>query len=81
MNLPVGENGAIVESVAPDKSAAAAGIQPGDIILSVNQKTVDSAKAARQIVSEARQSGKKSILLLMLRGGTQTFVTVAVAGA
>jgi serine protease Do len=76
MNLPVGERGALVESVRPDKSAADAGIQPGDIIVSVNQVPVTTAKEVNRDVSRAEKSGRKSILLLVRRDGTQTFVAV-----
>ena len=66
MNLQNDEHGAVVESVNPDKPAATSGIQPGDIILSV---------------TEAGKSGKKSVLLLIERGDTQTFVAVPFGNA
>lgn len=76
MNLPTNEKGVLVESVNPDKAAAAAGVQPGDIIESVNQKSVSNAKEVRQLVAEAEKSGRKSVLLLIQRGGEQSFVTI-----
>ena len=81
MNLPVGERGALVESVRPDKSAADAGIQPGDIIVSVNQVPVTTAKEVNRDVSKAEKSGRKSVLLLVKRAGTQTFVAVPLGNA
>jgi serine protease Do len=81
MNLPVGERGALVESVRPDKSAADAGIQPGDVIVSVNQVPVTTAKEVNRDVAEAEKSGRKSVLLLVRRGGTQTFVAVPLGNA
>ena len=81
MNLQNDEHGAVVESVNPDKPAATSGIQPGDIILSVNQKPVKNARDARLAVTEAGKSGKKSVLLLIERGDTQTFVAVPFGNA
>lgn len=76
LNLPRGESGAVIESVAPDKPAADVGLQPGDIIVSVNQQPVKSAVEARAAVSEAGKSGRKSVLLLVQRQDSQTFVAV-----
>lgn len=75
-NLNQGTNGAVVESVNPDKTAAASGIQEGDVILSVNQSSVSSAQQVKQAISEAEQKGRKSVLLLIERNGKQIFVAV-----
>ena len=58
-----------------------AGIQPGDIIVSVNQVPVTTAKEVNRDVSRAEKSGRKSILLLVRRNGTQTFVAVPLGNA
>jgi len=76
LNLPRRESGAVVESVAPDKPAADAGLQPGDVIISVNQQPVKSAKEAKTAVADAGKAGRKSVLLLVQRGENQTFVAV-----
>jgi serine protease Do len=76
LNLPRRENGAVIESVAPDKPAADAGLQAGDIIVSINQQPVKSAKEAKAAVAEAGKSGRKSVLFLIQRGENQTFVAV-----
>ncbi len=76
LNLPRGESGAVIESVAPSKPAADAGLQTGDVIVSVNQAPVKSAKDARTAIAEAGKSGRKSVLLLVQRGDEQTFVAV-----
>jgi serine protease Do len=70
--LPTNESGAVVEGVNPDKPAADAGLQPGDIILSLNRKAVGSAREAKTAVAEA-------VLLLVQRQDEQTFVTVPFA--
>ncbi len=81
LNLPHGVNGAVVANVNPDKSAAAAGIQPGDVIVSVNDKPVHDARDVKTAVSDAGKSGRKSVLLLIERGGNKTFVAVPFAAA
>jgi serine protease Do len=79
LGLPKAESGAVVEGVTPDKPAADAGLQPGDIILSVNQKPVASASEAKTAVAEAGKAGRKAVLLLVQRQDEQSFVTVPFA--
>ncbi|MCV3206255.1 DegQ family serine endoprotease [Mesorhizobium sp. YC-39] len=79
MNLPLNQRGALVERVNPDKAASASGIQPGDIIVAVNQAPVRSARQANQAIAQAGRSGKKSVLLLVERGDAQIFVAVPFA--
>jgi serine protease Do len=81
LNLPRGVTGALVASVNPDKTAAAAGIQTGDVIVSVNDKPVHGASDAKTAVAEAAKSGRKSVLLLVERGGNKTFVAVPFSAA
>lgn len=81
LNLPESATGAVVESVNPDKSAAAAGIQPGDVIVSVNQKSARNAHDVQTDVAEASKAGRKSVLLLIERDGNKTFVAVPFAAA
>ncbi len=59
--------GLLVEDVTG--AAQRAGIQPGDVILSVNGQPVDSAEALR-----AKASEDKPLALLVQRGGMRIFV-------
>lgn len=52
--------------------AARAGIQPGDIIISVNGKPVKSADDVKRMVTE----DKKNVAILIRRGGQNIFVPV-----
>ncbi|TIQ51077.1 MAG: PDZ domain-containing protein [Mesorhizobium sp.] len=70
---------ALVENVDPDKTASAFGIQPGDIIVAVNQAPVRNARQADQAIAQAGKAGKKSVLLLVERGDAQMFVAVPFA--
>jgi serine protease Do len=55
-------------------AAALAGVQPGDIILGVNGKPVESAKQLRDAVKAARNN----VALLVQRGEDQVFVPVRI---
>lgn len=81
LNLPRGAEGAVVASVNPDKPAAAAGIQTGDIIVSVNDQPVHNAHDVQNAVAQAGKAGRKSVLLLIERGGDKTFVAVPFSAA
>jgi serine protease Do len=76
LNLSTQEKGAVIASVAPNKPAAEAGLQPGDIIVSINQHAVQSADDAMLAVANAAKAGRKVVLLLIDRGDEQSFVTV-----
>ena len=81
LKLPADASGAVVAKVNPDKTAATAGVQPGDVIVAVNGKTVRDAEEAKVAVSGAAKAGKKSVLLLIARGEQKTFVAVPFAAA
>ena len=70
---PKDARGLFVEDVNPDGRAAAAGIQPGDIIQEVNRQAVTSVEDLRSAV---KKSGEKPTLLLISRQGNNLFVTV-----
>ncbi len=65
--------GLLVEDVNPDGRAAAAGMQPGDVIQEVNRRpvtSVDELKAALKTTSD------KPTLVLINRQGSNIFLTV-----
>jgi serine protease Do len=68
-------NGAIVTDVAPD-SLAAGLVEPGDVIVAVNQQPVGDAADAAAKLGEALQ--KKQALLLVNHRGTARFVALPV---
>ncbi len=69
--------GALVTSVAPD-SPASEQIQPGDVIEAINQHPVASPGDAAAQLQVAAKSGRKAILMLLNRQGTNLYVGVAV---
>ncbi|KQV70475.1 DegQ family serine endoprotease [Rhizobium sp. Root1220] len=79
LKLAQNVDGAVVASIDPDKPAAAAGIQAGDIITKVNDREVHDARDAKTAVADAAKSGRKTVLLLIERAGQTTFVAVPFA--
>lgn len=60
-NAPGG--GVVVESVRPDSAAEEAGIEEGDLVLSVSGKAVATAAEAAAAVRAAQTGGRKSLAL------------------
>lgn len=69
---PADGEGVTVESVDPNSNAAAAGVQPGDIILSVNREEVRSMADFRRAVDKAK--GSRNIMLLLRRGESTLYL-------
>ena len=76
LNLSVNVKGVLVAGVSPDQPAADAGIQTGDILVSINNKSIGTAADAKDAVSEANKSGRKSVLLQIEREGSKMIVAV-----
>jgi serine protease Do len=71
-------DGVVVTRVAANSPVASLGIQPGDIIQSIDQKPVTTPAQAAAALNEAAKSG--NILLLVNRHGTSEFVGLSVEG-
>ena len=67
--------GVVIRSVRPDSTAAEAGLQPGDLIIEIDHKKVNSAD---EFASAAKgvQKGKKSALLLVQRGDNTLYTVI-----
>jgi serine protease Do len=65
-------SGVVITRVDPDSDAADKGLQPGDVVLKINNRAVKSPADFQSGVSEAQKGGRKSVLLLVARsqGGT-----------
>ena len=66
--------GLVIRELDPDGAAAAAGLQPGDVIVQVNGKAVTSAADLKAAVNE---SVDRPALLLVARRGGDVFVTLS----
>jgi serine protease Do len=73
LGVPAGTKGLVI-GAAPDPSsdAAAKQFQPGDVILSANQRQVTTPAELNAIVSEAQAAGRSSVLLQMQRGNSRS---------
>ncbi|SEC49923.1 trypsin-like peptidase domain-containing protein [Terriglobus roseus] len=68
MNIPSSVNGAAIAQVRPGSPAEDAGLQPGDVIMEVNRKPINSAD---QLASNIKSvpDGKGVLLLVWSNGG------------
>ncbi len=73
LDLAGRREGVVIREVDPDGAAAAAGLQPGDVIAQVNGKAVTSAS---ELKSALGQAGDRPALLLVARKGGDVFVTL-----
>ncbi len=78
LGLPVGSQGLIVMQVDPASEAYAKGLRDGDLITEAGQRQVLTLKDLEDRVTEARDGGRKSLLLLVRRGGDPRFVALSV---
>ncbi|HEY9171315.1 MAG TPA: PDZ domain-containing protein, partial [Verrucomicrobiae bacterium] len=74
-NIPNQVQGALVVNVEPDSPAAAAGLQPGDVILEINRQRVENADEAVRLSEQVK--GNRALLRVYSRGGSR-FVVVEV---
>jgi serine protease Do len=74
LQVPEGTQGVVITDVDPDAAASAAGLQQGDIIVSVNRKPVNSVSEFNAAVREG--ASRDSTLLLVRRGQGTQFVVV-----
>jgi two-component system nitrogen regulation response regulator NtrX len=71
LGLPNAE-GALVNNVAPDLPAEAAGIRPGDVIISIDDEKVESTNQLVRLISKHRPGDRVRIKVLR-RGEERTF--------
>lgn len=70
--IPSDVKGAVIMSVDPNAAAAAAGLQPGDVIVEVNRLRVNSTDEAYD--ASRRSSGPQVLLRVWRQGGTRYVV-------
>ena len=78
--LGMGEDqeGLVVRAVDPTSDAADKGLSPGDVITEAGQQPVTSVKDLTARIDEAKEAGRKSLLLMIRRGGEPRFVALSV---
>ncbi|MBN2631423.1 MAG: PDZ domain-containing protein, partial [Rhodobacteraceae bacterium] len=78
MNLPADAEGLVVSKVDVSSEAYAKGLRDGDIITEAGQQKVARVKDLESRIAEAKDAGRKSILLLVRRAGDPRFVALAI---
>jgi serine protease Do len=73
----VGERGVVVID-AKRRGSGAHAIAPGDVILEISGKPVNSAGEVRSAVTNARRGGKRTVMMHLQSGATSRFVAVPV---
>lgn len=71
--------GLVVKSVDPEGVAADKGLAAGDIITEAGQQAVASLADLTDRIDEARDAGRKSLLVLIRRAGEPRFVALPIA--
>lgn len=70
--IPANVQGAVVTEVKPDSAAAQAGLEPGDVIESVNRHPVKNADQALQLTQNSKD--KRTLLRIWSSGGSHYVV-------
>jgi Do/DeqQ family serine protease len=73
LGLPPNVRGVVISNLDPDSPAAQAGIQPGDVIESINRHSVNSVADFNRLAAEA----KGQTLLRINRQGNGIFVVIS----
>lgn len=68
--------GVLVEGIYPNSPAEYSGIQPGDVILKVNNHPIRSVREFFSLINKLRDLGKTKALLLVRRGESNIFITL-----
>ncbi|MDJ0639214.1 MAG: DegQ family serine endoprotease [Paracoccaceae bacterium] len=78
LNLPDSAEGLVVADVAEDSEAFEEGLRAGDLITEAGQEKITTVKQLEDRIAEAKEAGRKSILLLVRRDGDPRFVALGI---
>ena len=76
LRISDGTEGVVIRELADDSPAAALGLEPGDVIISVDQQPVKAPDDAAKKLKTAAAQGQ--VLLLVNRRGSSRFVGMSV---
>ena len=76
LSLPVNSSGLVVRAVNPGSPAEEKGLVAGDVITEAGQQKLTEIADLEARIDEAREAGRKSLLLLVRRGGEPRFVAL-----
>ena len=78
LGLQSGDGGLVVTKVDVAAEAYEKGLREGDVIMEAGQQKITSLKDLESRVAEAKEAGRKSILLLIRTQGDPRFVALTV---
>ncbi|MEP5926143.1 MAG: PDZ domain-containing protein, partial [Nitratireductor sp.] len=73
-------NGVLVTDVDPLSAAVEKGVRPGDVIVEVAQRAVETPEDVERIVKSEEKGGRSSILLRISAGGDIRFIALRLGG-
>ena len=77
LGLDESAEGLVVEDVAEDSEAFEKGLRAGDVITEAGQEAVGTIAELEDRIAAAQDAGRKSLLLLVRRGGDPRFVALS----
>lgn len=78
LGLPAGSAGLAITAVDPASEAASKGVAAGDVIIEAGQQKVVRLEDLQDRITEAKDAGRKSLLLLVRREGDPRFVALTI---
>jgi serine protease Do len=75
--LPSGSEGLVVQDVDVESEAYEKGLRAGDIIAEAGQQAISTPADLEERIEAARDAGRRSLLLLVRRGGEPRFVALS----
>ena len=71
----------VIADVSSGEAAADSGLEQGDVIIAMNQTTIDDPAHVTKMVADAIEADRKNVLLLIERDGERRFVTLELSSA
>lgn len=78
MQLPQGASGLVVQDVDAASDASSKGLRQGDLIVEAGQQPVATVADLNARITEAREAGRQSVLVLIRRDGEPRFVALSI---
>ena len=78
LRLPEGAKGLVVQDIDATSDASAKGLQTGDVIVEAGQQPVTTLADLNARIAEAKDAGRKSVLLLIRREGEPRFMALSI---
>ncbi len=78
LGMAVGDKGLVISKVDVASEAYTKGLREGDVITEAGQQPVVTLQDIQDRLSEAKDAGRKSLLLLVRHGGDPRFVALTI---